>query len=113
MHADCALLLDSDAFVAACDDEAVFIVVPTAAARDTEFSVAGIERGRLDSAHEFIAATRMDSLRDSMRGMELLDDSASCVLRSLDVEDVEVSGPPCWMHALSELRQILHAVKKA
>jgi hypothetical protein len=91
MHADCALLLDADGCVASCGDEAVFMVAPTAAARAVEFSVPGIEKNRRESGHEGIAAARMDSLRDSMRGMELLEDSAaSCVLRAVDVQDVEV-----------------------
>lgn len=91
MHADCALLLDSDGFVASCGEEAVFIVVPTTAARDVQFSAPGIPKGKRDSMHEGVTAVRMDSLRDSMRGMELLEDTAaSCVLRAVDVEDVEV-----------------------
>ena len=92
MHADCALLLGSDDNVSSCDHNSVFIVVPAAAARDVQFSVPGIEKNRRDSSHETSAAMRMDSLRDSMRGMELLDDSAATgVLRAVDVKDIEVS----------------------
>lgn len=103
MRADCALQLDSDGLVESCDDNAVFIVVPTAVARDVQFSVPGIEKSRRDNSHEGITAACMDSLRDSMRGMELLEDSAaSCVLRAVAVEDVEVRVA---VHVISSKRR--------
>lgn len=103
MHADCALLLDSDGNVSSCDNNSIFIVMPAAAARDVQFSVPGIEKNRRDSSHDASTATCMDSLRDSMRGMELLDDSAaSGLLRAVDVEDIEVrhKSHPCAVHRM-------------
>lgn len=90
-YADCALQLDSEGYVASCDNGAVFIVVPTPAARDVQFSVPGIEKNKRDTHESVTLAARMDSLRESMRGMDMLDEgSTSCVLRAVDVEDVEV-----------------------